>query len=758
MLELGQKELREWEAKCTQEEPPFCMAACPVHVDGRAISSLVSQGKYDDAREIYEHSVVFPNILCRICDRPCEQSCLRKESGGAIRLRALERIVMERGAPKKRRGFLPRCKNDVAVLGCGLCALSATVELARKGIRVSLFTCGNKLGGELLEYAEDALPEEAILKDLASLEEYPVTLVEEARPEISVLTDKYDAVFIDYRPAAREMNGFPGLDAVNQVTLQTAAEKIFVGTEDGTRPVYALLEGKKAAVSIYRYLQQSALEVGREKEGAFSSALFTETGGITPAAPFIENDGQCSEDGAKLEAGRCLACQCMECVKSCAYLAYYKTFPRKHIRAVYNNLSIVMGNHAGNSMINACSLCGQCAAICPSGFDVGSICRMARETMVDTQKMPQSTFDFALKDMAYSNGPDCALACNEPGQEQSAYLFFPGCQLSASDPEVVEKAYSDLKARLSGGVGLYLSCCGAIADWAGQRMLFEETIKNIHDTCENMGKPIIVAACPTCYAVFTAHLPDMKILTIWDVFLETGLPSGVRMVREEYAVHDACTIRENTGFLQAVRNIAKKIGCTIHEVQDTKTRAPCCGWGGLASLTDRNATAARLGKRSGETALPYLTYCVNCRDGLASKQKPTVHLLDLVYGVERELRAPNWSEKRYNRRKLRSDMLKRHFGEPAMEKENPINLIIDNEVQGILDERMILHDDIKEVIGHAEKTGLVVKDTGTGSFVASLRLANVTYWVRYQASPDGYVIRNAYSHRMDMEAGDVGDQ
>lgn len=153
------------------------------------------------------------------------------------------------------------------------------------------------------------------------------------------------------------------------------------------------------------------------------------------------------------EASRCIDCKCLECVHACAFLQHFKSYPRKYVREVYNNLSIAMGTRHANTMINSCSLCGQCAAICPNGLDVGAIMKDARQIMVESKKMPPSTFEFALLDMEYSNSGDCFFRAHQPGRSQSRYVFFPGCQLPASAPEIVRAAYLDLTERLEGGVG-----------------------------------------------------------------------------------------------------------------------------------------------------------------------------------------------------------------------------------------------------------------------------------------------------------------
>ena len=70
------------------------------------------------------------------------------------------------------------------------------------------------------------------------------------------------------------------------------------------------------------------------------------------------------------EAARCIQCACEECIKGCAYLQHYKKSPRILTREIYNNVSIIMGDHMMNKPINTCSLCGQCSVLCPNGYDM----------------------------------------------------------------------------------------------------------------------------------------------------------------------------------------------------------------------------------------------------------------------------------------------------------------------------------------------------------------------------------------------------
>ncbi len=83
---MEQESLKELERRCVQEELPYCQAACPLKVDGRAFCGAMGLGKFDEARKILSRAMPFPDLVGRLCDAPCERSCLRAERGGAVTL------------------------------------------------------------------------------------------------------------------------------------------------------------------------------------------------------------------------------------------------------------------------------------------------------------------------------------------------------------------------------------------------------------------------------------------------------------------------------------------------------------------------------------------------------------------------------------------------------------------------------------------------------------------------------------------------
>ncbi len=464
------------------------------------------------------------------------------------------------------------------------------------------------------------------------------------------------------------------------------------------------------------------------------------------------------------EASRCFPCNCLECVKVCEYLAHYKSYPKRYVREIYNNLSIVAGARQANQFINSCSLCGLCGKVCPTQLNMGSVCQQARRTMVAQDRMPPSAHDFALRDMQFSNSDRFTLARHAPGTSVSDYVFFPGCQLSASAPEHVEQIYRHLRDKL-GAVGLMLGCCGAPAEWAGRNDLLQDALAKLRADCQKLGNPNIILACSTCYQVLKTYLPEAKIASLWEVLDQVGLPaSACGAQTAALAIHDPCTTRQEPHIQESARRILGQLGFQVEELPLSRERTECCSYGGQMWLTNPDLAKAVVRRRIEASEADFVTYCAVCRDFYAARGKRALHLMDLLYEQDLDARAsrpgPGWSQRHENRVRLKRRLLREVWAEEVSGEQayEAIQLVIPPDVQAQMEKRLILMEDVQQVIEHAERTGARFLNRATGHFLASYKPASVTYWVEYtvesgagEGSEHRFVIHGAYSHRMTVE-------
>lgn len=71
----------------------------------------------------------------------------------------------------------------------------------------------------------------------------------------------------------------------------------------------------------------------------------------------------------------------------------------------------------------------------------------------------------------------------------------------------------------------------------------------------------------------------------------------------------------------------------------------------------------------------------------------------------------------------------------------------------MMDERMILKSDVERVLSDYRENQEAILDEETKELVTRSRLGNVTFWVRFVETEDGYLVHRAYSHRMNIMKG-----
>ena len=722
---FGQEELHQREAVCTREEPPGCQAACPLHLDMRAVCGHEARGDFKKAAAVIRQTTPFLYLLARTCSAPCQKACTLSRLGEGVRVRDLELACALYGGPAGGSRFLiPRKNKKVLVAGDGIFALACCRELGKKGYEVHWHTACASFREPLLEIGLS--PEEAA----ADLSEFStLRITREAAEKFSGET------LGDWSRRADAFCVSP------ELVFGRLPENGFTGPA-GRETVWILAAARYAAMQADRYLQGASPE-GLEEPKVYESRLHVTLDGVTGSRA-VTGQGALTREAAAEEAARCIQCQCLECVKGCVYLQEFKRNPRGAIREIYNNLSIVMGNHMANGLINACDECGQCKAACPEGFDYPDVCRIARRTMVETGKMPPSAHEFALLDQEFSNG-EAFLARPQPGYETCRYLFFPGCQAAAVSPRTVEITYRRLREELEGGTGLLLGCCGAISRWAAREELLQEALEKIRAAWESMGRPEILCACPTCLKNLR-ELTSLPARGVWEVLLELGTEP---VTDQRVSIHDACGAREDGEIRAQIRRFAEALGCRVEEMPFAGELSPCCGYGGLVRYANPKMAEKKAAFASGRSEHRILTYCMACRDQFQRAGKDSTHILELACQVEPGP-VPDLSLRRANRLKLK-EKLQRELWKEEGRMEEMLPVIYMEGAREEMDQRMILESDVNAVLKAYESSGEAVEDPEKGWLAASLRLGNVTFWVKFTDTEGCYRVYGAYSHRMTVE-------
>jgi glutamate synthase (NADPH/NADH) small chain len=757
---------------CIQEEPAYCTNKCPLNVDVRTIMTYVQEGDFTKAYKIYSKQAVFPHILSRLCDEPCRDACLRNRVDEAVSIRQIERACVEYADPAHSTKYaLPRKNKRICIIGGGLSGLSCAVNLARKGYQVAIYEKEGRLGGCLWELDSRILPAHVISQELEQLlaDEDFITVYHQKVEDLSSLEG--DAIYVatgvegDTFSLSLSQDGRP---IYNSISLESSHKGIFVGGSlIRTRIPSAILsiaEGIRAARSIECYLKGASLTSERSKEETKLVTEIPDTGKKAAVLPQNPLNGYSKKEAIE-EAKRCYLCECKICVRACEYLTYYREYPRKYISDILQTVKSLegVGGKAASRLVSSCNLCGLCKELCPTKLDMSDVSQSSRRFLQRAGKMPPVFYDFWLRDMQFSTSERAYLSQNPPGTSSSSYMFFPGCQMGASNPEYIKKAYAYLTNYLQGGVALTLSCCGAPAEWAGDEKLHAKMLKDILNNWQQFGQPKVILACPTCSKMFRKYLPDIETQSLWSIIEEKGLPKEASDENAKtVAVYDPCSSRYDEKTQKCIRKLLNRLNYRIVELPYHGRYAQCCSYGGLINVVNPELAGKIIQKRIATSPYNYVTYCTNCRDTFAANGKPTWHILDLLFGETDEKVAakkpPSLSQRRYNRSELKTYLLRDIWGidEKKSQKEyEGIRLYIADKLLDKMDQQLILDDDVKKVIYWAEKTGVKLFDNKNKHYIAHFRETVFTYWVEYCPKDSGYEIINVYSHRLQLEENEI---
>ncbi|TFZ08528.1 FAD-dependent oxidoreductase [Ramlibacter humi] len=212
-----------------------CQYACPAHTPVPEYIRLIAQGRYGDAYMVNWVSNVFPGILGRTCDRPCEPACRRGRVEEAqaqqpepVAICRLKRVAADLKDDVRGRMPKPGPRNGkrVACIGAGPASLTVARDLAPLGYDVTVFDGEAKAGGFMwTQIPRFRLPESVIDEETGYVFALGATFEGGRRIESmkALLAQGYDAVFVGCgAPRGRDLD-LPG--------RKEAAAHIHVGIE-----------------------------------------------------------------------------------------------------------------------------------------------------------------------------------------------------------------------------------------------------------------------------------------------------------------------------------------------------------------------------------------------------------------------------------------------------------------------------------------------------------------------------------------------
>jgi len=207
-----------------------CQWACPAHTPVPEYIRLIAAGRYSDAYMINWYSNVFPGILGRTCDRPCEPACRRvRVEKEPVAICRLKRVAADYKGDIRERLPKPAARKNgkrIALVGGGPASLTVACDLAPFGYHCVIFDQDPQAGGMIrTQIPRFRLPETIIDEECGYILDLGVEFVGGRRIDSMkvLLTEKFDAIFVGSgAPRGRDLD-IPG--------RKEAAKNIHIGID-----------------------------------------------------------------------------------------------------------------------------------------------------------------------------------------------------------------------------------------------------------------------------------------------------------------------------------------------------------------------------------------------------------------------------------------------------------------------------------------------------------------------------------------------
>ncbi|MAF83554.1 MAG: FAD-dependent oxidoreductase [Gammaproteobacteria bacterium] len=180
-----------------------CQTGCPAHTDVPGYIRLIAQGRFSDAYLLNRRTNVFPGVLGRVCDRPCEPACRRgRIDEEPVAICRLKRVAADlRDNIRDRLPPVPAQKSGkrIALVGAGCASLAVANDLMPLGHEIVIYEAQDTPGGLMrTNIPSFRLPEDVLDEEIAQIVDMGVDLRLGTKVESlkALLGEGYDAIFI----------------------------------------------------------------------------------------------------------------------------------------------------------------------------------------------------------------------------------------------------------------------------------------------------------------------------------------------------------------------------------------------------------------------------------------------------------------------------------------------------------------------------------------------------------------------------------
>lgn len=297
--------------------------------------------------------------------------------------------------------------------------------------------------------------------------------------------------------------------------------------------------------------------------------------------------------------------ECGNCTRACKFLAKYNL--------KLNDVEKLC------DLAYHCYLCNECYRACP--VDISG----------------KNLFIAMRRDIAYANGGKMSddrssgVLSEKIDYRFRNYrhitknsVFFPGCNFISLYPKTGAAISKMLKRDY--GIGTVHDCCGKPIAEAGLQEEENRAVAELIQRLSDGEVEEIITACPNCYYFLKDRLGSVRIVNIYEKFMELGVK--ITKLTNDINVYIPCPDRDSQKWLR-----------DIELLTDSKLRiissAQCCGLGGLASGREPELTKEMVSDISAEACGQAYSYCASCTGQFARAGIPKVrHILSLITGID----------------------------------------------------------------------------------------------------------------------------
>ena len=206
--------------RCLHCKTTPCIKGCPVNVNIPDFIAEVREGNFEEAYQIISKTSALPAVCGRVCpqESQCEKNCVRAIKGEAVGIGRLERFVADYHS-QNAEDTLEEIKlngHKVAIVGAGPSGLSAAIDLAKMGYKVTIFEALHVAGGVLMYgIPEFRLPKEIVCQEIDNLKALGVEIVTNfvvgrTATIDELIEDGFEAIYIGSGAGLPKFMGLPG--------------------------------------------------------------------------------------------------------------------------------------------------------------------------------------------------------------------------------------------------------------------------------------------------------------------------------------------------------------------------------------------------------------------------------------------------------------------------------------------------------------------------------------------------------------------